>query len=360
MNNRSLSITFVLPGEGHAPVGGYKVVYEYANALVRRGHRVSVVHPAYFSRNRGLRYIKGFLVYLKRHLDGRYRPDMWFRIDPRVRLLWKPSLRARHIPDGDIVVATWWTTAEAVALYKPSKGKQFYLLQHLETWGGPEERVLATWRLPMHKIVIARWLQEIADEIGQPSTYIPNGLDFSAFGMDVKPEMRNPNRVMMLYHNEQWKGSADGLTTLQVARQQVSTLEADIFGVYPAPKDLPSWMRYHRNPPQPKLRQLYSNAAIFLAPSWTEGWPLPPAEAMMSGCALVATDIGGHREYCIAGQTALLNEPKEPGAMAHNLIKLLTDQEQRIQLAHAGHDFIQQFTWDRAVVQLELAFRDEA
>lgn len=38
-----------------------------------------------------------------------------------------------------------------------------------------------------------------------------------------------------------------------------------------------------------------------MAPSFAEGWPLPPAETMMSGAALVATDIGVHREHCLDG-----------------------------------------------------------
>ena len=42
----SLRITFVLPFAGTYPCGGPKVVYEYANGLTRKGHLVTVVHPA--------------------------------------------------------------------------------------------------------------------------------------------------------------------------------------------------------------------------------------------------------------------------------------------------------------------------
>lgn len=357
MSQKSLSITFLLPGRGTHPVGGFKVVYEYANELVRRGHRVTVVHPSLVGTERysASQYVRIAIRYFLRHADKSYRPDAWFDIDPRVELLWVPTLHARHIPRSDVVVATWWRTAEWVADYPASKGRKFYLLQHLETWGGVEERVLSTWRLPLQKIVIARWLNSVANDVGEQAIYIPNGLNFKAFAIDADPAERDPHRVMMLFHEEQWKGSKDGLAALDIARKQVQDLEAHLFGVHPAPAGLPEWIQYHQNPPQVKLRQLYNQASIFLAPSWAEGWPLPPAEAMMSGCALVVTDIGGHWEYCIPDQTALLSPSQNPEALAENLLVLLRNPEVRIGLARAANEFIQQFTWERAADALEIA-----
>ena len=56
-------------------------------------------------------------------------------------------------------MATWWETAEWVARYPASKGAKAYFIQHHEVHEGlPADRVNATWRLPMHKIVIANWL----------------------------------------------------------------------------------------------------------------------------------------------------------------------------------------------------------
>jgi glycosyltransferase involved in cell wall biosynthesis len=352
-----MRITFVLPGTGTGPSGGPKVVYEYANALVRRGHRVAVVHPAWLGTERKsvFQFAKKTIRYVQRRIDGSYRPKTWFQVDPRVQLLWMSTLHARNIPEGDIIVATYWHTAEWVSKYPPSKGRKFYLIQGHEIWDGFEDRVMATWRLPLHKIVIARWLQEMAYQMGEKVTYIPNGLDFSAFGMDIDPQMRDPNRVMMLYGHQSLKGSADGLAALRLAHAQIPTLKADLFGVPSAPADLPPWICYHRNPPQVKLRQLYNQAAIFLAPSWTEGWGLTASEALQCGCALVATDIGGHREFCIPNTTALLNPPKDSKAMADNLLALLQNQEQRIRLARTGNEYIQQFTWGRAVDAFEAA-----
>jgi glycosyltransferase involved in cell wall biosynthesis len=354
--NQKLKITFVLPTAGTFPIGGFKVVYEYANHLARRDHSVTVVHPAQLPANMPwIGRAKAAVRYIQRNIDGSYRPNKWFQVDPKVRLMWVWSLAERYIPDADVVVATWWETAEFVNSYSRTKGRPSYLIQHLETWMGREDRVYATWKMPLKKVVIAQWLKDIADGMGESSTLIPNGLDFKKFGMDVPPPNRNNSQCMMLYHTMDWKGSADGLDALSIVKQQVPELRATLFGTPSAPANLPEWIEYHQNPPQTVLRELYNQAAIFLAPSWAEGWPLPPAEAMMCGAALVATDIGGHREYAIHEETALLSPPKDAKGLAENILRLMCDQDLRIRLAHQGNAHIQQFTWDRAVDRFEAA-----
>jgi len=91
----------------------------------------------------------------------------------------------------------------------------------------------------------------------------------------------------------------------------------------------------------------------YLSPNWAEGWHLPPAEAMACGCAVVSTDIGGVRDYAEHEKTALLSPPGDPEALTKNLLRLLEDDNLRIQLAKAGHKRIQEFTWDRSTDLLE-------
>lgn len=349
-----MRIVFVLPGSGQTPVGGFKVVYEYAGGLAARGHTVSVVHPARLSASPSpTMRARGAARYLRMRWTNRYGPRGWFRMNPKVRLLWKPSLHHRHVPDADAIVATAWQTAEWVAAYPRQKGDKLYLIQHLEDWSGPRSRVLSTWKLPLRKIVISRWLHDIAVGLGESATYIPNGLDFNAFGMDVPPEDRSPQSLLMMYHTYAWKGSQDGLEAFRRLEKEVSGLSLTMFGVPARPSDLSDAVTYHREPVQSQLRDLYNRAAIFLAPSHSEGWPLPPAEAMMSGAALVATDIGGHLEYAIHGENALLNPPERPDLLAQNVRRLIEDDELRVRLARTGHAHVGQFTWDRALDRFE-------
>lgn len=352
-----MRITFVLPGSGQKPAGGYKVVYEYANGLVQRGHDVAVIHPAYLMADKpvsSFRAIRSTISrYVKQRFSGGWRPSAWFAVHPRVRLLWVPSLSPRFIPEADAIVATLWATAEHVACYEPVKGRKHYLIQHLETWAGPKERVMATWSLPLQKIVIARWLQDIASNLGQSSVCVPNGLDFNRFGCDVAIAQRSGLHVGMLVHDSDWKGSVDGIAALNRVKEHYPALQVELFGVGARPAVLPEWYVYHQNPPQQELRRLYNRCGIFVAPSWTEGWGLPPSEAMMCGAAVVATDVGGHREFAIHNQTALLSPPRHPEQLADNIRALVEDEPKRQQLAEAGMAFIQRFTWERAVDAME-------
>ena len=333
------------------PVGGFKVVYEYANRLAERGHSVTVVHTAQPDRqaSSGER-LKKSVRFLQRSVDQSYRPG-WFALRPDVRLLWRATPAARSLPDADAVVATAWQTAEWVADYPAVKGRKFYLIQHYETWSGPQARVDATFGLGLRHLVIARWLEEPVRAQGAEAVYLPNGLDFTAFGIDTPPEGRGTH--VMFYHGADWKGSADGLEALQMVKAQVPELGATLFGAPAAPANLPDWVRYEQTPSPKRLRALYNASAVFMATSWTEGWGLPGCEALLCGCALAATDVGGHREYAVNGETALLSPPQGPAALAQNVLRLLQDENLRVHLARQGHAYVQRFTWAAAVARLE-------
>lgn len=354
-----MRVTFVLPCYPWKPVGGFRVVYEYANQLVARGHQVAVVHPSrlrndYWSpenRLHGIFWRKGGA--LRNRL---LRPSVkrWQSIDSRVRLLYVPDLSSRHVPDGNAVFATAWQTAEQVDNYPPSKGEGFYLIQHYEIWDGHKDKVDATWRLPLRKVVIARWLYDLGREMGcGDMTMIPNGLDLSMFRM-VTPIGGRPKRVAMMFSRSEWKGSSEGLAALEEAKSRHPALEAVLFGVHRRPEALPSWIDYRRDPAQQQLvEEIYNSARIFICPSWTEGFALPPAEAMACGCAVVSTDCGGNREYAEHGVTALLSQPRNPEALAENIIRLLEDDDLRVRIATEGHKRIQSFTWERSTDLLE-------
>jgi glycosyltransferase involved in cell wall biosynthesis len=262
------------------------------------------------------------------------------------------------VPVGDVVVATSWETAESVAGYPPDRGRKFYLIQHVEDWSGPRERVEQTWRLPLHKIVISHWLKETVEDVGAETLLIPNGLDCQEFGIDILPAKRSPNHLVMPWSRLLWKGSQDGLEAVKLVYQEHPDLQLDIFGLDYFPRGLQDWMCYHRNPSRTKLRALYNNAAIFVGPSWSEGWGLPPCEAMLSGAAAAITDNLGHREFATHEVNALISPPKRPDLLAKNIIRLLNDQDLRLKLAANGAEDIRVFDWERSVLSLERFFEN--
>ena len=81
-----LRFHFILPFSGRKPVGGFKVVYEYANELVRRGHEVQITHAAglYLGVNSNDRVWINLAKFLIFSLLRNYRPDRWFTLEPAV------------------------------------------------------------------------------------------------------------------------------------------------------------------------------------------------------------------------------------------------------------------------------------
>jgi len=348
-----MKINFLLPTQGHHPVGGYKVVYEYANGLAAQGHDVIVTHRMINvpGRGRGRQWLR----YAKMKIKGDWLPVRWFEVDARVKMRLAICLTPQSIGAADVVVATSWDTAEVAAELPASCGRKYYFIQHFEEWSGDRERVLATWRLPLQKIVIAEWLRKIALDEDQTAYYIPNGVDFNAFGIDTPIEQRDPHTAMMLYHNFDWKGSSDGIEALRIVKKAVPDLKVILFGVQPKPEGLEPWFEYHMLPTQPVLRQLYNRASIFLSPSLAEGWPLPPAEAMISGAATVLTNIGGHQEYGIEGKTTRFCKVRNPQSLSDALLSLILNNEERVRQAVAARKFMERFKWETAIKKFESA-----
>jgi len=57
---------------------------------------------------------------------------------------------------------------------------------------------------------------------------------------------------------------------------------------------------------------------------------------MGAGLAVVATDVPGHREVVIPGETGLLVPAEDPGALAEAVVSLLADPARRLRLGEAG------------------------
>jgi glycosyltransferase involved in cell wall biosynthesis len=351
-----MQISFLLPSYLPKPSGGYRVIYEYANQLVSRGHGVTVIHPlswhTYSWPRKKRRYLRSLIV----------KPQVrWQAIDRRVNLLFIPEPVLQFIPDADVIVATAWETADVVLNMPKSKGQRMYFIQHYEDWSGSAAEVDATWRAPMKKVVIAQWLFDKGITLGVPRedmVRVPNGINHDLFRMTVPFEDRKP-KATMLFADAEWKGGADGIAALELARKQYPSLSAILFGVSKKPKTLPSWIEYARDPEQSFLvDRIYNESSIFLCPSWSEGFGLPAAESMACGCAVVSTDNGGISDYAEDGKTALLSPPKQPNQLAKHMLQLLQNDSLRTQLARAGHERIQEFTWPRSADLFEQVLRE--
>jgi glycosyltransferase involved in cell wall biosynthesis len=347
-----------MPGYAWAPSGGFKVAYEYANHLAGRGHDVTLVHPRQLEdapqlMNPSLyqRFRKG--IFGLRDLVSTPKLD-WQRIDEKVRLLFVPNADDRFIPPGDAVFATACFTVDAVRNYPASRGQKFYLIQGYETWMKPKEYVDATWRAPLHKAVVSNWLFDLGKTLGVSDVvYIPNAIDHDKYRC-TRPIHGRALQIAMLFSAVPIKGANDGIAALEIVRKRFPTLKAVFFGAGRRQSWIPDWIEYYRNPRQEFIvNEIYNKSRIVLSPSWSEGFALPPAEAAACGCAIVATDSGGIRDFVENGVTGLLSPPRDSAALAEHLSRLLENESLAAKLSAACQDRLKDFTWERSTALLE-------
>lgn len=95
--------------------------------------------------------------------------------------------------------------------------------------------------------------------------------------------------------------------------------------------------------PAPDMPRLYSAAAALVYPSLFEGFGYPPLEAFQCGCPVAASNAASIPE--ITGKAALLFDPSDAEAMAECLVKILNDEELRLDLVQRGFAQAGKFSW---------------
>ena len=79
---------------------------------------------------------------------------------------------------------------------------------------------------------------------------------------------------------------------------------------------------------------------IFVLPSLTEALSNSLMEAMACGCPVIASDVGGNPELVRDGERGILFEPRNVGALAEALRRLIEDPSLRNTLGSTGERFI--------------------
>jgi len=100
----------------------------------------------------------------------------------------------------------------------------------------------------------------------------------------------------------------------------------------------------------PELRALYENAACLAFPSTTEGFGLPPLEAMSLGSPALVAPCGALPEVC--GEAALYAPPDDPGAWAATIRRLTDDADLRRRLKMAGLARAALYRWEDSARRL--------
>ena len=359
-----MKITFVLPTLNLT--GGMRVLSIYTELLQKRGHKILIVstpprQPTLIEQLKSLLRGRGWGSVPKKeesHFDN---------VDVERRVLeTNRRITDLDVPDADIIMATWWETAESVAKLSNSKGAKVYFLQHYEAFDYiPKGRVEATWRLPMHKIAVAQWLADIArNEYGDLSvSLVPPTVDTKQF---YDPELRSKQQqskqsvptVGLYYSTTPWKGCDIALKAFSIAAKKIPNLRLVAFGsgeTPPADLPLPDNTEYIMSPTQDQLRESYSRCDAWLFSSRSEGFGLPIIEAMACGTPVIGTPAGAAPELLAGGGGILVKlEDPEDMALAIEQICQLSDAQWR-EMSEKALETVINYTWEDATDLFEAA-----
>ena len=98
------------------------------------------------------------------------------------------------------------------------------------------------------------------------------------------------------------------------------------------------------------LRALMETALCLAFPSRTEGFGLPPLEAMTLGCPTIVAPCGALPEVC--GDATIYVAPDDASAWAAAIVELIATPDRRAGLVAAGRVQAAAFTWRNAALKL--------
>jgi glycosyltransferase involved in cell wall biosynthesis len=312
--------------------GGIRVVAAQADALVDRGHDVTLITTA---------------------------PPLTWR---RSRAVWRHVGRWNEVAgeDLDFVVGTFWTTVRAA--YELAPDRAVHLSQGYEgsfsAYASIKEQIDAAYRLPIPKITVSRQLVDICRQFGDDVTYIGQIVDDDFFQPHVVHD--GAPRVLVSGQAEgDMKGIDLGYEAVRHAREQGGALDlVRVSPWHPAPGEPAALAKeFHVAIDTDAMARLLASCDIFLGPNrHQEGFGLPAAEALASGVPAVLSAIPSYRSWDTQHDYAIFAPENDAAAMGDAIFRLLGDPALRQRLSKRGREVAEQFRSANTGERLERYF----
>lgn len=184
--------------------------------------------------------------------------------------------------------------------------------------------------------VVHNGTDHILDQAPDPDVLAANGLTGARYALVLGSTKRYKNiaRALDLVRRER----ADGLRLVVAGGPPREAYER-------AGLEVPGGVVFTGFVSDGELRALYGGAHVFLFPSLTEGFGLPPVEAMHCGCPVIAARAGAMPEVC--GNAARLVDPTSTEAW-EDALAALASPEQRDDLIERGRLRAAELSWGAA------------
>lgn len=191
-----------------------------------------------------------------------------------------------------------------------------------------------SYRLPVRIICISNWLKR---RIGRPdSTVVSQGMNLKTFfPARGRSSLENSIVIGTIGSTSEAKGYQHFCRAIELMpdRSELEIVVAANEAVV-----LPSGVTARKVTPFTEVRmaEFYNQCDIFVFASLSEGFGLPPLEAMACGCAVVTTECGGVADFARHEVNSLMVAPGDPVALSHSILRLCSDPGLRARLGQQG------------------------
>lgn len=305
--------------------GGARVIARYARMLQDRGHDVSLTGLGAPPRNwrRRLKETVG--------LSPKWRePNSHYALEGLKMSLvhGRKNLTPADLPDADVVIATFWLTAEWLSALPPEKGEKVYFVQHHEADfpHADRARAAATYRADCRIIAVSSWITSVlAREYGRnDAALVLNAVDAAHFA--PRAERRKLDRPTIGF-----MGSRNATKRVDIAVRACEILKREFpdlrVRVLAAQKPdgayvMHDWFEPEYDPSQQRLAEIYGDCDVWLFTSDIEGYGLPLLESLASGTPLVARPAGAAPDL-VTPQNGALVDSDDPERIAEAAARIL-------------------------------------
>ena len=275
-----MKIIFNLFGTGCGNNGGTMTLIRSANTLYRLGHNVIII-------------------------DSVRNQHTWVKLEVPHIVIKNTS----EIPAADVIIATGVKSVSSTDASKISK--KLWWIRGYEIWSISQEKLIKLIQnSPTRKIVNSICLQKKLKQYNIDSTIVRPGYDFD----EIYPlNIRSGKEVIIgALYNEGMKRRSKRTSwcfdAISFLKKQHKNIKFQMFGSEGVPA---SGLidKFVKNPTMKEKNHFYNECDIWLAPTELEGLHIPPAEAMLTECAVVGTSspMNGMQDYLENGKTGLVS-----------------------------------------------------
>jgi glycosyltransferase involved in cell wall biosynthesis len=160
---------------------------------------------------------------------------------------------------------------------------------------------------------------------------LPQGIDLTRFKLRKRNKNEEVKTILYVGRLEPMKGLEDAVRAFSFVNERHGELAFIICGDGSFKQRLVS--RYGRSNgieflghvPHDELPAIYRTADILILPSYSEGLPNVVLEAMASGVAVIASDVGDNSVLLNGGRRGILTEPGNSDQISSAIMQYIKD-----------------------------------